>query len=666
MEYNKTEINNPEKSDYGSTKTEKNKISSSVFNPASENLKRLSAIFPSIIKDGQVDFEALKAELGEFEEVDKERYELTWAGKQQAKKTAAEGVSGRTLKYVPEDSKNPETTENLYIEGDNLEVLKLLQNSYMGKVKMIYIDPPYNTGKDFVYDDNFKESKKEYEKKTGQRDENDNPLVLNPETSGRFHANWLSMMYSRLRIVKNLLSDEGVIFISIDDHEYDNLKIILDEIFGVSSHVATAIWRSTDNSNNDAKQFSCDHNYTLVYSKCSNWQPQKISDLSKRKHFKNPDNDPKGPYFDGNPVNSPNYRKNLIYDLVSPQGDVIKPPKNGWRWAKETLEEKLSSGEIIFKLDGSGIRRRTYLCDMGGLPPSSLWIEFDKTGHNRQAKYELLELIPEDVYDTPKPTKLINYIMNLSNVKNNDIVIDFFSGSATTAHAVMQLNAEDGGNRKYIMVQYPEELDDTEKREKDNKEAIAFCDKLGIPRTISEIGKERIRRAGEKIKEEAGGKGKNADDLDIGFKVFKTADTNVRWIAEENGMDVSQTQLDDSSVSDKDLRDFMPDATDIDVAYEILLRQYDIPLSASMETLTDIGPRTYCFADAVVVCLEEELTPDIIDKIAAIEPMPHKVVFRDSAFGKDIALKVNTMERFDAMMKKHSDRTKQSYTVEYL
>lgn len=253
-------------------------------------------------------------------------------------------------------------------------MLKLLQETYLGKIKMIYIDPPYNTGKDFVYNDNYASSIGSYLDISGQFDDDGNRLVLNVESNGRFHTDWLNMIYPRLRIAKNLLSEDGVLFISIDARESANLRKICDEVYGASCFVTDAIWRSSDNSNNDAKQFSNDYNSTLIYSKRPMWSPQKIYDESKRTHFKNPDNDPRGAYFDGNPLNSPNYRENLIYDIVSPQGIVIHPPKNGWRWAKETLEEKFKTGEIRFTEDGKGIRR-TYLADMEGLPPSNLWID---------------------------------------------------------------------------------------------------------------------------------------------------------------------------------------------------------------------------------------------------------------------------------------------------
>lgn len=634
------------------------KISREIFDPTKDNMERfsdtfgeqLTEMFPTVVKDGEVDFKALLAELGKYVDSN-ERFELNWAGKTDAKRLANTDIVGRTLKYVPEESQKPESTENLYIEGDNLEVLKLLRNSYYNKIKMIYIDPPYNTGNDFVYKDDFVNSENNNAIIEGEMDEEGNRLIVNQKSSGRYHSNWLNMMYPRLKVARDLLNDDGVIFISIDDNEVDNLKKICDEIFGISCFIANAIWRSTDNSNNDAKQFSCDHNYTLIYAKNSNWQPAKISDDSKRSHFKNPDNNPRGPYFDGNPLNSPNYRENLIYDIISPQGIVIKPPKNGWRWSKGTLDEKIKTEEIRFTHDGTAIRRRTYLCDMKGLPPSSLWIDLDTTGHNRQAKYELLKIIPEDIFDTPKPIKLIRYILQLANVCDDDIILDFFSGSATTAHAVMQLNAEDGDKRRFIMVQIPELCD--EKSE-------AF--KAGF-NNICEIGKERIRRAGEKILKDYVDN-ENVKNLDVGFKVFRVGDTNIRWFSEAiKSNTVSYEQL---TLKDKNMLDFNPGYTDVDVVCEILLRHRDIPLSAKVEQLTEIGNRTYIFVSTVVVCLEDNISDTVIDEIASIEPLPTKIIFRDSAFGADISLKENSMLRLEAQMKRHSGQEKRAYRVEFI
>ncbi|QNU67940.1 site-specific DNA-methyltransferase [Ruminiclostridium herbifermentans] len=429
-----------------------NKMRMESLDLTSENIEKIGKLFPNVITESRdengklkkaINFDMLRQILSSDVLDGDEAYEFTWVGKKAAMAEAGKPIR-KTLRPCKEESKNWDTTQNLYIEGDNLDVLKLLQESYLGKVKLIYIDPPYNTGHDFIYRDSFDIDVDDYMEAKGLFDENENRLFQNSESNGRFHSDWCSMIFSRLILARNLLSSDGVIFISIDSNEQANLKKICDEVFGESCFVCSAIWRSSDNSNNDAKQFSNDHNDTLIYSKQPLWQPQKQSDDSKRTHFKNPDNDPRGPWFDGNPLNSPNYRENLVYDIVSPQGIVIKPPKNGWRWSKETLEEKMKTGEIRFTEDGRSIRRRTYLCDMEGLPPSSLWIDLEKTGHNRQAKYELLKLLPENVFDTPKPVRLIKYIISLVQDNKDAIILDFFSGSGTTADAVMQLNSEDG------------------------------------------------------------------------------------------------------------------------------------------------------------------------------------------------------------------------------
>lgn len=691
---------------------ENKKIPSTVFDPVSENLQRLLSLFPSIIKDGQIDVEALKAELGIFEETGKERYELTWAGKQDAKKIATEGVYGRTLKFVPEDNKNPETTENLYIEGDNLEVLKLLQNSYMGKIKMIYIDPPYNTGVDRLYKDNFSVSEFENAQAEGNIDESGMPYVINTKSSGRYHANWLSMMYPRLRLAKNLLRDDGVIFISIDDNEIHNLRNIMDEIFGEENFVTTIHVEMSATQGMKLKAAKMGNivknaEYILVYSKNKNKQigvhplfdPADYDThysliLKKRED---------GLYYDTRIIedclNYPQIRaeleaiklidsltkKNTLTNNDLPIAYKLSPAfkeyiyenrftvvsddkTDGLNIPTEVLEKirqnvvtewKHESGKIylLTKNSQGTIRQRIPISDKINLTDENKpqvtittirgdwWGGFYLDMGNVNKEGNII------FYNGKKPIRLIKELIKFVSNSDDDIILDFFSGSATTAHSVMKLNLEDGIKRRFIMVQISENCSS-------NQESVNSDFK-----TITDIGKERIRRAGDKILEESGEKGKS---LDIGFKVFRTGDTNIRWIAEENGMQVAQTQFDTISRPVKDVRDFMPDATDIDVAYEILLRQYDIPLSSKMEKLTDIGTRTYCFADTVVVCLEEEITGEIVDKIAAIEPLPHKIIFRDSAFGKDIELKVNTLERFDAMMKKHSSKSKQSYTIEFL
>lgn len=440
-----------------------------------QNIDRIAALFPNCVTEmldeehstpekmvykRAVNFELLKQMLSPDVVDGDEAYEFTWVGKKAAIVEANKPIR-KTLRPCKAESKDWDTTENLYIEGDNLEVLKLLQESYLGKVKMIFIDPPYNTGTDvFVYTDSFEMSTEEYEESINYRDDDDNiQFVPNGAANPRFHSNWLSMMYSRLMLARNFLEENGAIFITIDHTEHASLKMLCDEVFGARCFIGDLIWRSSDNSNNNALTFSEDHNYILVYSKNPNWRPNFINDPKKRSHFKNPDNDPRGPWFDGNPVNNPGLRVNLQYDITTPSGKIIHHPANGWRWSWETVQEKLTTGELRFSDDETRLIRRTYLCDMEGLPPSSLCIDLGVTGHTRGAKYELKKLFPEipvtNLFSTPKPTLLLKYLLQIGADKNC-IVMDFFSGSASTADAIMQMNYEDSGHRRFIMVQVPE------------------------------------------------------------------------------------------------------------------------------------------------------------------------------------------------------------------
>ena len=606
-------------------------------NKVDENVAKIGKLFPNCVTERKqengeveyaVDFDMLRQELSSVVvEGNEERYQFTWPDKKKAVLAANAPISA-TLRPCREESVDFDTTQNLYIEGDNLDVLKLLQETYLGKIKMIYIDPPYNTGHDFVYSDNFVISADDYIQNSGQYDFEGNCLVQNTESNGRFHTDWLNMIYPRIKLAKDLLTDDGVLFISIDNRESANLRKVCNEIFGEKCFVTDAIWRSSDNSNNDAKQFSNDYNSTLVYSKQPSWQPQKLSDPEKRKHFKNPDNDPKGPYFDGNPLNSPNYRENLIYDIVSPQGIVIHPPKNGWRWSKETLNEKINAGEIRFTPDGTNIRRRTYLCDMEGLPPSNLWIDLDKTGHNRQAKYETLKLLPEDVFDTPKPVKLIQFILNLIQDDEEIIVLDFFSGSSTTADAVLQQNLCDGKRRKFIMVQLPENLDENLKKASNDKRAvlknaIQLCDALHRPHLLTEVAKERIRRAGKKIKEE---NSLTTQDLDVGFRVLKLDSSNMK--------DVYYT----SDAYSKDMFDMMADnikedRTPEDLLFQVML-DLGIPLSSKIEESVIAGKKVFKVEDNyLIACFDSNLTEETIKAIA--QQRPYYFVMRDSSMAND-------------------------------
>lgn len=579
-----------------------------------ENIDKIAALFPNCItesSDGKaIDFDLLKQELSHhIVEGNKERYRLEWPGKREAIVTANLPTT-KTLRPIREDSVDFDNTENLYIEGDNLEVLKVLQESYLGKIKMIYIDPPYNTGRDFVYKDNFTEDLVEHQEESGQRDEYGRKLVTNPETSGRYHSNWLSMMYPRLKLARNLLSDDGIIIISIDDNESHNLRKICDEIFGENCFVANAIWRSKDNSNNDAKKFSTDHNHTLFYSKQQDWEPARITDESKQGHFKNPDNNPKGAYFDGNPLNSPNYRENLIYDIEAPNGNIIKPPKNGWRWSKKSLFSKIETGEIKFNEDQTNIRRRTYLKDSKGLPPSSLWIDLEITGHNRQAKYELLKILPEDVFETPKPTKLIKYMIHLANVKEKEVVLDFFAGSGTTAQAVIEKNSEDGINRNFIQVQIPEPTEE---------KSDAF--KSGY-KDISSICKERIRRASKVIKEKSNG------DLDYGFRVYHLDESNMQDVyykPQEYSQDSLELFADN----------VRPDRTSDDLLAQVMI-DWGLPLSLKIERTKIAGKEVFKVADnSLYACFDEGLDEEFAKSIA--KEIPLRVVFKDIGFKDDTA-----------------------------
>ena len=668
---------------------ENNKIKKDINNVVNDNLKALEQLFPSAVKDGQLDIKALKEELGDFEEVTTEKYELNWAGKQNAKKIVQQGIGNKTLKFLAKDSKNADTTENIYIEGDNLEVLKLLRQNYYNSIKMIYIDPPYNTGNDFVYNDTFKMDKEESDKAEEIISENNEKLQKNQKSTNRYHANWLNMMYPRLKLARDLLTDDGVIFISIDDNEQANLKRLCDEIFGEENFVGEAC-RVSKKANNQGDFWAPNFDYLLTYAK-------NINSIQ--------------PFFGGanlksyNLVEETGNRKGELYQLVrlymtsldpmrgcsnqryyieAPDGTFLIPPGKNfpeikadgeqispkssedkvWRWSKERylqdkdkiVIKKVKSSNLIDSESQNvtwNVFTKTYLKDVlekSTATPNSLIEEHI----NQNSSHELRKLkIP---FTFAKPSSLIRYLAEISRINNDDIIMDFFSGSATTAHAVMQLNSEDNGNRKYIMVQLPEITD--EKSE-------AF--KAGY-KNIAEIGKERIRRAGEKIKKEIeeynsnlklGEEPKKVPD--IGFKAFKVDDTNIKWYDMENFNEDGQYSFDDP-----DSLDFVLGSNDIDIVYEIMLRQNDVPLSESLEVLTDIGNRTYLYASTYLICLETEITEEMVEKLASLEPLPIKFVFRDSAFNDNISLKDETFRKLRSLIERNSGESKISYRVEFI
>ncbi|WP_447411090.1 site-specific DNA-methyltransferase [Clostridium perfringens] len=634
---------------------------------------KLQEVFPSAVKDGIVDFEALLNEFGKYAETDeKEKYNMTWVGKKEAIKTANEDIIGKTLKYVSEDSKDPETTQNLYIEGDNLEVLKLLRNSYYGKIKMIYIDPPYNTGNDFIYKDNFKMDKEEYEKLEGSIDEYNERLTASKKGSGRYHSDWMSMMYPRLKVARDLLKDDGVIFISIDDNELINMKKICDEIYGEKNFISNFIWIKKKKGSHLSKTIRNMTEYVLAYTAnienielfgeaaySDKWQP-----LAKRTNsHKNLKFNPniletkledgyykKGNYGEGtssiNFENDFEVKNNIIITEVNAKGPFI--------WTQTKLDQELKLGTRValsskfgfnvFRSNQSDkIKRPTTLLD------GKLGI-----GTNEDAYSEGIKIFgKENIMSYPKPTSLLKYLINtIGYYDKNMTILDFFSGSATTAHATMQLNAEDGGNRKFIMVQIPELLN---LKIENNEEKF---------KTICDIGRKRIDLAGEKIKEENKDK-EGIENLDIGFKVFKVSDTNIRWISDaiksSDGIEekdiITQEELRENE-SYKDRLDFNPWFTDLDVVYEMMLKRQDIELTERIEKLSYIGDRTYLVGYTILVCLEENITKEMVRKISEIETSLSWIVFRDSAFEDDINLKTNTINLLRTLIKEKNPRNK--------
>ena len=591
------------------------------------NIEKLAALFPACVtetrgEDGKlkkaVNFELLRQMLSDVVLEGDEAYEFTWVGKKTAIVEANRPIR-KTLRPCPEDSVDWDTTENLYIEGDNLEVLKLLQESYLCKVKMIYIDPPYNTGNDFIYRDDFAQSQEEYSEESGQVDENGVRLFRNTDSNGRFHSDWCSMIYSRLMLARNLLSDNGVIFISIDDNELENLKKCCEEIFGEVNFIANIVWKHTQQSKNDEPYFSRQYNHTLVYAKAKfvlqHFYFQRTEEDNK--NYSNPDSDPKGLWRSGD-VRSPNYRKTLCYTVTAPNGNIIQPPANGWRWSEESLKEKIATGEIKFKADNSGIIRKIYLCDQPGRTPENLW-EGSQFGTTRQAAAMIKELFNGvQVFDTPKPYELIKKMLEIAS-NDNSIILDFFSGSATTAHAVMQLNAEDGGHRKFIMVQLPEPCDE-------KSEAY----KAGY-QNICEIGKERIRRVAKKIAADNPGK-----PFDGGFRVFKLDDTNMTDVYYSAG-EYTQNLLSQL------VSNIKPDRTDLDLLFGCLL-EWGLPLSMpyTSEKIEGCTVHTYNDGD-LIACFDENIPDAVIQEIAKRQPL--RAVFRDSSFA-DSPAKINVGEIF--------------------
>ena len=596
------------------------------------NLDALYQLFPSCFTEAPdvfgkvhraVDWGKLRSLLGEYvEDGEPEKYDFTWVGKRAAQREAA-APCRKTLRPCPEESVDWDTTQNLYIEGDNLEVLKLLQNSYMGKVKMIYIDPPYNTGNDFVYHDDFAQSAEEYDEHN--RDDEGNRFRKNTDSNGRFHSDWCSMIYARLMVARSLLTEDGVIFISMDENEIDNLEKICNEVFGEHNLIGKVVWERAFAPKNDAKYFSDSHDYIISYAR--NLGSFSIGLLPRtdeaNARYKNPDNDPKGPWTPDN-MTVKTYSASYDYEITTPNGTIMSPP-NGrcWFTSKERMQKLIDEGRVWFGENGGNMPRlKRYLVDVQqGMTPITIW-KYTEVGHNQEGRQEVKQLFEgKGYFDGPKPLRLIERIVKIANTSKDSFILDFFSGSATTAHAVMQLNAEDGGNRKFIMVQLPEETaEDSE------------AHKAGY-KNICEIGKERIRRAGKKIKADSP---LATQDLDIGFRVLKCDESNYKPVAFAP-KDYMQETL------DMFLDNIKEERTGLDLLFDCMMR-WGLELSLPYETQKVDDCTIYNVDDGnLVACFEGVVTSAVIDAIADTHPL--RVVFRDSSF-TEAAQKMNLFELF--------------------
>ena len=594
-----------------------------------ENLEHLKALFPEAFTEGKVDFAVLKQLLGGEVDEREEKYGLNWHGKRRARQLALTPSTG-TLRPCPEESVDWDTTQNLMIEGDNLEVLKLLQKSYAGKVKLIYIDPPYNTGKDFVYPDDFRDSIRNYLELTGQIDNEGRKASSNTESSGRFHTDWLNMMYPRLKAARSLLAEDGVIAISVDDVEVSNLRRLCDDIFGDENFIAQLVWKSRVSEDTRAVNgVSTDHEYIVCYSRHEGTSFRGAEkDIEK---FSNPDTDPRGPWrsADLTGLATKDARPNLHYNLSDPETGIdYGCPQKGWRFEPVTMDQKIREGRILFPKTPNGRpRHKLFLNEMKSLFKnlSSVLDGFSTADGTR----ELNQLMGGVAFTFPKPTALVRLLTEQITTEK-DTVVDFFAGSGSTGHAVMQQNAIDQQNRRYILVQLPESLDRGDKAQGASAE---MCDKLGKPLNIGELTKERLRRSGDEIRNEnpmyAG---------DLGFRVFKLDTSNIRaWEPDRENLD--QTLLDS-------IDHIKPDRSQDDILYELLLK-LGLDLCVPIEIRTIAGKSVRSIgAGTLIACLDEKITQAEVESLALGIAGWHEelapdgdttVLFRDSAFEDDVA-----------------------------
>jgi len=573
--------------------------------PADHKVKFLRRHFPEACGEAGLDLEALGSSLGEFVDPGPERFGLQWPGRAQCAQLIQEPSIG-TLLPVKELSSGWSETGNVIVEGENLEVLKLLQRAYHGKVKLIFIDPPYNTGNEFVYPDKFKEGLADYLRYSGQVDADGLRMSANSETSGRFHSNWLSMMYPRLFLARNLLRDDGAIFVSIDDNEVHHLRMLLNEIFGEENFLATIVWKHTNQSKNDERYFSRQFNYLLGYRKSDALERFRFArSEADNINYSNPDADPRGDWRSGD-VRSPNLRPSLRYDIETPSGKVISPPENGWRWKQETVREKIATKEIVFSSDESRIIRKIYLADQDGRTPENLW-DGEFAGTSRSANAELKQLFDDPPFDTPKPTQLIRRLLELVT-PDGGLVMDFFAGSGSTGHAVVAANAAGEPGRNFILVQLPEPTD------RDDFEAI------------SEVTIERVRRAADLVVPTE----ENASNGDLGFRVFRLASSCFRqWDSTSTEVTLFDDSLDGEAASAA-------------IVSELLLKA-GFPLTEAVEELQVGDGEVWSIANGeLLVVLGVRLTLEVFEEILAMAP--GLILVLDRCFGGDDELKVNAMQ----------------------
>ena len=619
---------------------------------AAENFRKLATLFPNAVtetitgygEDGNpiieraIDADVLRQEIAaQVVEGTQERYQFTWPDKKKSVVLANQPIA-KTLRLVREKSVGRDgtsgsiDTENIYIEGDNLDALKLLQETYLGKVKLIYIDPPYNTGSDFIYEDDFSLDSVEYITGSGQLDNDGNRLVQNLEGNGRFHTDWLNMLYPRLRIAKDFLSDDGVIFISIDDNEIENLKKICDELFGHLNYVGTVVWERAFSPKNDAKYFSASHDYVVVYAK-------KISDFAIGKlprtaemnaRYKNPDNDPRGPWSSGD-LTAKTYSAAYDYPITTPSGKSISPTSGrSWITSKENMKKWIDEGRIWFGEHGDNTPRyKRYLSEMtGGIVPTTLW-KYEDVGHSQEGRQEVKNLFDgKGYFDGPKPVRLLDRILQIANITDGSYVLDFFSGSGTTAHAVMRHNAENNGSVKFVLVQLPEITGEKSSAYKDGY------------KTICEIGEERIRRAGKKIREESP---LTTGDLDIGFRVFRVDSSNMKDVYYRPN-DFQHGQM--SLLADNIKEDRTPE----DLLFQVML-DLGVLLSSKIEETTIDGKKVFSVADGyLIACFDKDVTDETVKAIA--KKQPFYAVFRDAGIASD-----SVMTNFEQIFETYSPRT---------